>query len=96
MLDKNPDWHLYMILTKTGALYTGITTDVARRFQEHKDTYAQLPNAKGAKYFRGNQPDKIVYQETHTDRSAASRRERAIKAMTKQQKLDLINHNKPV
>lgn len=90
MPNENTEWFVYIVLTKKGALYTGITTDVTRRFQEHIDMHARLPNAKGAKYFRGNQPDKIIYQETHPDRSTASKREYAIKAMSKQQKLKLI------
>ena len=90
MSDQNTSWYVYIVLTKKGALYTGITTDVKRRFQEHVDMHAGIPNAKGAKYFRGNQPDKIVYQENHGNRASASKREHAIKAMSKQQKLNMI------
>lgn len=83
-------WYVYMVLTEKQFLYTGIATDIERRFQEHCDIFQGLPAAKGAKYFRGNQPLKIVYQEQHSSRSSASKREAEIKRMTRQQKQQLI------
>lgn len=74
-----------MIESQSGKLYTGITTDIDRRFDEH------LNKKTGAKFFRTDKPVKIVYTEPHDDRSLASKREAAIKKMTRQQKLILIN-----
>jgi len=66
------------------SLYTGVTTDVKRRFIEHQGT------SRAAKYFRGRQALKIVYTETHQDRSSALRRESAIKQLPRTDKLELI------
>lgn len=79
-------WYLYIIETTSGKLYTGITTDLERRFKQHK-------TGKGAKFFHKNIPKKIVYTEEHPDRSLASKRECAIKKMTRKAKLALINPN---
>lgn len=78
------EWIVYIIETGGGQLYTGITTDVERRLQEHKQ------GSKGAKYFSLTRPRDVVFQERHPDRSSASRREAAIKKLTRQQKLVLI------
>ena len=76
-------WKLYILRCGDGTLYTGITTDVARRFDEHS-------NGKGAKYTRGRGPLELVYQEECGDKSAASRREWEIKALSREEKLQLI------
>lgn len=65
------------------SLYTGITTNIIRRFEQH--TVQQ-----GAKYFRGRQPKRLVYMESEHNRSSASQREIAIKKLTRLQKLQLI------
>ena len=77
-------WHIYMIRTKQNALYTGITTDIARRFAEHQSS------KKGAKALRGKGPLTLVWCETAETRSAALKREAAIKKLTKNQKEALI------
>ncbi|WP_456375799.1 GIY-YIG nuclease family protein [Thiolapillus sp.] len=77
------DWQLYIIRCSDDSLYTGITTDVQRRFAEHLA-------GKGAKYFRGRKPLEIVYQESCADRAQASSREAAVKALSRGEKLDLI------
>ncbi|MEH6469004.1 MAG: GIY-YIG nuclease family protein [Porticoccus sp.] len=78
-------WFVYMILGSDGSLYTGITTDVERRFQEH------LSGKQGAKYFQGRRPEKVVYVENGHDRSSASKREAAIKRLRREQKLGLVS-----
>ena len=78
-------WFVYMIQSSDGSLYTGITTDVARRFQEHLD------GKQGAKYFQGRRPEKVVYVEGGHDRSSASKREAAIKRLRREQKLGLVS-----
>ncbi len=78
------DWFLYIVQTKKKRLYTGITTDVERRFEEHKSG-----SPKGAKFFRSDKADKIVRVEKHEDRSSASKREAAVKKLTRAEKLKL-------
>jgi len=77
-------WYVYVIRASDDSLYTGITTDVQRRFKEHCS-----PN-KGAKYFRGKQPVAVVYSENHPDQGSALRREAEIKKLTREEKLRLI------
>lgn len=76
-------WLVYIIRCSDGSLYTGITTDLQRRFAQHRDK-------KGAKYFLGREPLEVVYMETCPNRSAASRREAAIKSLERRDKLLLI------
>ena len=89
---KSDKWFLYMIRTDTLALYTGITTNIERRFQEHCDVHGAKPNAKGAKYFRFVKPVEVVYTEEFANRSEASKREREVKKMPKSKKLMLVSH----
>ena len=77
------DWQVYIITCSDGSLYTGITTDIQRRLNEHG-------NGSGAKYFRGRSPVKVVYLEGDHDRSSASRREYEIKCLNRQQKDVLV------
>ena len=81
-------WYVYVIRSSDDSLYTGITTDVQRRFKEHCGTQ------KGARYFRGRQPLEVVYRESHPDRGSALRREADIKKLTREQKLKMIGENK--
>ncbi len=76
-------WHTYIIRCADKSLYTGATTDVARRIRDHN-------NKKGARYTRGRLPVKLVYKEAHRTRSRALRREAEIKNWTKKEKLALI------
>ena len=80
-------YHLYILQCKDSSLYTGITTDVQRRLQEHKV-------GKGAKYTRAKGVEKIVYQEKCGTRSEALKREIEIKKLTKVKKLELIKNKK--
>ncbi len=79
-------WHLYLIRCRDGSLYTGIATDVARRFEEHVG-----PGNKGSKYLRGRGPLKLVYQTAFEDRSRASRAEYRVKRLTKAQKEAIVS-----
>jgi len=80
------NWSVYIILCSDDSLYTGITTDVSRRFKQHEQQ-------QGAKYFRSRQPEILLYVESGHDRSSASKRELMIKKMHRQQKLKLIADN---
>lgn len=83
-LSSNP-WYLYIIRCKNGHLYTGVTTDVARRFNEHVSG-----GPKAAKYLRGKGPLELMYQESLADRSQALRREIEVKKLSRERKLTLI------
>jgi putative endonuclease len=85
--NSTPQWFVYMIRASDESLYTGITTDVERRFNEH------CGSAKGARFFRGRQPLEVVYTENHPDRSSALRREAVIKGLSRGLKLELIGGN---
>ncbi len=76
-------WYLYIIRCKAGQLYTGITTDVQRRFSEHQA-------GKGAKFLRGKAPLALVYQEEVGSHTTALQREHQIKQLSKAQKEALI------
>jgi putative endonuclease len=77
------DWHVYIILCSDNTLYTGVSVDVRTRFVQHA-------RQQGAKYFRGRNPERIVYVESGHDRSSASQREAAIKKMQRSEKELLI------
>ena len=72
-------WWVYILRCGDGTLYTGITDDLPRRLEAHRA-------GRGAKYTRGRGPLALVYWEKQTDRAAASRREWAIKRLTRTEK----------
>ncbi|HCH25204.1 MAG TPA: endonuclease [Oceanospirillaceae bacterium] len=74
-----------MVETKSGKLYTGITTDPARRFNEH-----QNDPKLGARFFRSDPAKAMVYQEQQEDRSSATKREALIKKLPRKAKLALL------
>ena len=78
-------WFIYMVRTAKGALYTGITTDVARRFAEH-----QAGAPKGARSLRGKGPLELAFFAETTDRATASKLEWQIKRWPRRQKEALI------
>ncbi len=91
MENVSKPWWVYIIETVSGKLYTGITTDVERRFAEHcSGTKSQGPKSRGAKFFRSDKPGGVVYTERCADRSEASKREAAIKKLSRRKKIALI------
>jgi putative endonuclease len=86
-MESNPDWSVYIIRCDDGSLYTGVSTDVERRFREHLET------PRGAKFFNGRKPLEVVYREAGHSRSSAARREAAIKKLNRDTKLRLIREN---
>ena len=87
-------YFVYLIKCKDGSIYTGITTDVKRRFKEHKE-------GNGGHYTSAKGVIKVVYTEKHKNRSSALKREALIKSWHKDQKLGLIkgsygNHQNPL
>ena len=77
-------WYVYIVECADGTYYTGITTDVERRINEHNYSF------KSAKYTRSRRPVKLVYVETSENRSTASRRESQIKKLNRSKKILLI------
>lgn len=76
-------YYVYLIQCKDGSIYTGITTDLKRRFREHK-------NKMGGHYTSSHTVEKIVYTEKHLTRGMALRREAEIKSWKRDKKLKLI------
>jgi putative endonuclease len=68
-------WFVYLLECRDGSIYTGIATDVARRYAEHAA-------GKGARYTRARPPVRLLASFEHPDRSSASRAEYAIKRLT--------------
>ncbi|GGY75401.1 GIY-YIG nuclease family protein [Marinobacter zhanjiangensis] len=79
------DWHLYIIRTASGSLYTGVTTDVERRFAEH-----QASGARCARSLRGKGPLELVFSEPVGDRSRALSLEWRVKRWPRRHKDELI------
>ena len=75
------EW-VYMLECGDGSLYTGWTNDLSRRLAAHQ-------SGRGAKYTRGRAPVRLAYAEQCADKSAALRREAALKALPRARKLAL-------
>jgi putative endonuclease len=78
-------WYTYILECRNGTLYTGITTDLKRRFKDHQK--------KTTHYTSYNPPKKIVYSESFQTKSKALKRESQIKVWTRRKKLALIGGN---
>lgn len=78
------EWFLYLVRCKGGQLYTGIATDVERRFAEHQA-------GKGAKYLRGKAPLELVFQQKIGSHSKALKLEALIKKRSRMDKEKIIN-----
>lgn len=76
---------LYILRCGDDTLYTGTTDDVERRLKAHRE-------GKGAKYTRGRGPLEVVYREELSDKSAALKRECAVKRLSRAEKLKLIEN----
>ena len=76
-------YFVYLLQCADKSLYTGITTDVKRRFSEHK-------NKKGGHYTASHKVKKILYTEKHRTRSQALKREAQIKTWSRKKKLGLV------
>ena len=74
-----PCWYVYLLECHDGSIYTGIATDVDRRYAEHAA-------GKGARYTRAHPPLRLLGSFEYPDRAAASRAEYAIKQLTPSRK----------
>lgn|GEM_PF-40491 len=77
---KKSPYYLYMFLTEKMTIYTGITTDLNRRYLEHRE------GKLGAKYTKANKPETLIYLEAHPNRSEAQKREAAVKKLSRPKK----------
>ena len=100
------DWYIYILRCGDGSFYTGVTTDVERRLDEHngikttvvkKDSGAEetqkialKKDNKGARYTRARRPVELVYYESAKSRSLACKRESAIKKLSRKDKVALL------
>lgn len=80
-----PQWFVYLVRCSDNSLYTGITTDLSRRLQEHNSS------PLGAKYTQSRRPVNLVYWESFPDRAAAARREYQLKKFPVAAKKALID-----
>ncbi len=79
-------WYVYMLRCADDSLYTGITTDVKRRVEEHN-----FDNKKGAKYTKARRPVELVYKKRCKDRSSAASVEAALKKLSRPEKENLLD-----
>jgi putative endonuclease len=78
-MSSNKTWFVYLIECSDGSLYTGITVDLASRFEAHRQ-------GRGARYMRLHPPLRVLAAEAHADRSAALKAEYRIKQLTAAEK----------
>jgi len=83
-MTNNQTWYVYLLRCSDNSLYAGITTDLKRRLHQHNNT------KQGAKYTRARRPVALVFNETATNKSAASKREYQVRTLPKKQKEQLV------
>lgn len=83
--NRERHWRLYILRTASGLLYTGITNNLPRRFEQHQ-------SGKGAKALRGKGPLELLFHCEAGDRSSASKLEHQVKQLKRQDKIRLITH----
>jgi len=81
-------WFLYVLRCSDSTFYTGVTTDVQRRLNEHNTS------PRGAKYTKTRRPTELVYWISFEDRSKAQKAEYRFKKLTRRQKEEIINENR--
>lgn len=81
-------YFVYIVECNDQTLYTGITSDLKRRIEEHNNSKL------GAKYIKARRPVKLVYSKKFSDRSEAQVEESRIKKLCRKEKLDFISKNK--
>ena len=78
------EWIVYILECRDGSFYTGITNNFKKRLEMHI-------SGNGSKYLRGRLPVKLIYKESLSNRSQASKREIEIKKLNKKEKQLIIN-----
>ena len=79
----NPMWFVYILKCKNGDLYTGITDNLQRRFEEHA-------SGKGGHFTKSFVAEEVLFSEQQPDKPSALKREAQIKGWTRKKKLVLI------
>lgn len=79
------DWHVYILQCADSTLYTGIARDLQKRLRQHNGEAVG-----GPRYTRGRRPVRLLWSDVVSDRSAAQKREAAIKKLSRPEKLHLI------
>jgi len=87
---SSSDWHIYLVRSADGRLYTGISTDVPRRFAEHS-----AASGRGARALRGKGPLQLVYHDRVGDRAVALRLEHRLKRLPKAGKESIVAEATP-
>ena len=82
--NEKSGWLVYILECSDKTLYTGITNNLKKRLEQHNN------GPDGAKYTRVRRPVKCVYQEVQENRSKATKREMAIKQLSRSKKIELI------
>ncbi len=85
-MKNSSNWYVYILKCNGGRLYTGMTNDVKRRFEEHK-------TGKGGHFTKAFGAKAVIFREEHMTRSEAMKREAQIKRWSKAKKLALINND---
>jgi len=83
-----PEWQLYLIRAGDGTLYAGVTTDVARRFSEHRSN-----GARCARYLRGKAPLRLVFHKRIGSKGLALKAEWRLKRLPKRRKEWIVRSN---
>lgn len=83
---KTAAWLLYVLKCRDGTLYTGITTDVLRRVQQHND-------GRASRYTRSRLPVKLLFSEPCRAHSQALKKEYAVKRLSRKEKIAYIRDN---
>jgi len=78
-------WYVYILQCKDKTFYTGVTTNLKRRVEEHNDSVL------GAKYTKGRRPVKLIYSVRRKDKSRALKEECRIKKLSRAEKLKLLD-----
>ncbi|MDD3647388.1 MAG: GIY-YIG nuclease family protein [Candidatus Dojkabacteria bacterium] len=76
-------YYIYILLCKDNSLYTGFTTDIAKRLEDHR-------SGRGSKYVRSRLPVKLIYSERFRSKSRAMKREAQIKGWRREDKIENI------
>ena len=85
-MNETNNWYVYIVRCSDNSLYTGITTNLDKRINEHNQS-----SKLAAKYTRGRRPVRLVYQEKLISRSQATKRESQIKQLKKEDKETLVS-----
>jgi predicted GIY-YIG superfamily endonuclease len=80
---NHPMWYIYVLLCQDESLYTGISPDPQKRFQDHC-------SGKGSRYTRSHKPIKIVYLKKQKNKSQALKRELEIKSWVREEKISKL------